>query len=152
MVLDTPEKQMTNSPRGYRRRIKDIVYHKQKRLLESYYILKAKKVSDTVEEYMRQFIHSASLSEKAIDILCILFSDLNPQLYDFSSDEKISFLRLIHTELFGTERVERINTPPVCFTQARLGRSRDNTVQDEDICIVEKDYSIDTDSSDKYDL
>ena len=134
---------MLDPERQTHRRFKDIIYHKQRKLLESYYILKANSLSDTTQEYMTQFIHSGALSDKAVDVLCILFSDIDPNLYDYPCKEKISCLRAIHKELFGSEQTDIppfLNGRRTSFTPVK--KVYNAAVQKNDIHIIGKESDI----------
>ena len=90
----------------YKQKLKDAIVQKQKKLLESYYILKAISMGNShLENVMREFVGSGKYPNDMREFLCILFSDIDPELYDLDIDQKRVRLQNIFSEVFNSGKI-----------------------------------------------
>lgn len=101
----------------YREKVHNIALNRQRKLLESYYLLKAKSFNSLqFEENVKRFMHVGVISSASKQALSILFSDIDPELYDLPDDMVVMRLHNIYQELFASSGyrantfVPRINT------------------------------------------
>lgn len=103
-----------SSKEGYKKWIANASSAKIRKLFTSYYLGKARTIDmataleqgNPSETLMRDFLEKGDpkrMEKSDIEILCIIFSDLDPELYDLENDQKVQRLTDIYNQMTISE-------------------------------------------------